>query len=104
MKKDHVPVQLRLLPDIAAELRNHVRKRGDIAAFVLASLLNTDLDKVPIPELSFGEQKPDTTNYLMHKTLLQRLRATAAARNCSMNALVNAAIAKYSRSLKTKRR
>ena len=102
MKKEHVPVHLRLMPEVAARFRDHIRKRGDVAALILASILETDLENVPLPEVTFVEQKPEKTNYHMPVTVFKRLQAVAAARKCSMNALLNGAIAKYTRRLQLK--
>ena len=102
MDKKTAAVHLRLLPEVADGFRDHVRRQGDVAALILAAILETDLENVPLPEvrLKFGEKKADHTFFSIPRNLLARLGAVAAARKCSVNALLNAAIAKYTRTLK----
>ena len=102
MAKKTASVHLRLLPEVAEGFRDHVRRQGDVAALILAAILETDLENIPLAEvrLKFGKGKADHTFFDIPRSLLARLRGVAAARKCSVNALLNAAIAKYTRALK----
>ena len=103
-KKDKVPVHLRLLPEIADSFRDHIRRRGDVEAFLLAAITETDLENIPLDELrlKFGERKGDHTVFKLPKALLTKVSAIASARKCSTNALLNGAIAGYAKALKLK--
>lgn len=104
MDKKTAAVHLRMLPDVAEGFRDHVRRQGDVTALILTAIQETDLDTIPVPALSFIDKKADHTFFKLPRNLLTRLGKTAAARRCSLNALLNAAIAKYIRDLKPKPR
>jgi predicted DNA-binding ribbon-helix-helix protein len=102
MGRDTVPVVIRLMPDVATGLREHVRRRGDVAALILGAVAEIDLLKVSIPTICFKEHGVETTVCNMPEQQYDALKKVAASRNCSVNALLNGAIDKHSRNLKRK--
>jgi hypothetical protein len=91
--KSPVPmVQIRLLPEIDAEFRKLISRRGDVRAVVMGMLEAVDLRSVALPEMLFRRSakkaKPTTIlNFPVDAHL--KLKRLAKDRGCSMNALMN---------------
>jgi hypothetical protein len=92
-------VYLRLLPEVDEAMRDHVRRRGDVAAFVTATAAGVDLCQIPLLEMSFHKEGPCETLCNIAANLDQKVRATAEKRGCSINRMWNSAIAAYVSSL-----
>ena len=98
--KERVTVVLRLLPDIDARLRAHIRRRGDVSAFVLAMLHSVDLWRVPVIRITFKEENAVSTACKLAANDYGELKRIARARQCSINALLNSAIGQYADTLR----
>jgi hypothetical protein len=85
---------VRLLPDLNDKLRRRLLYRGDLSSTV-AEAINAveDLEVVPLVNMGrVGEVDRTTTITLPTKTRA-KLQKAAVKRGCTMNALVNTAVA-----------
>lgn len=101
--KKRVTVVLRLLPDVDARLRTHIRRRGDVTSFIVGMLGTVDLWHVPVLSLTFKEEHPISTACKLTANEHSEVKRVAKARHCSINALMNSAIGQYADTLRTTR-
>ena len=83
---------LRLMVDVATALRAITMKRGDLPKVLVSMLEDTDLENVPLLDITF-EDGVETTLWIISKGNYNKLHRAAAQRGCSVNALVNSMIA-----------
>ena len=85
-------LSIRLMPKVWAGLRVYVRKRGDVNKLVLRALENANLVEIPLLRVDFSAGVEETS-CRVSKKIYKRIDDIAAKRGCSMNILVNSAIA-----------
>ena len=84
---------LRLMVDVASSLRAVISsKRGNLTKALGSMLEDTDLENVPLLEITF-EQGIEPTVWVISNGNYRKLHRAAAGRGCSVNALVNSMIA-----------
>ena len=86
-------LSLRVMPRVWEGLRQHVRKRGDVRNRIAEALESANLNEIPLLRVDFSEGAEDTS-CRVSKKLYKLVEDVAAKRGCSMNTLVNSAIAK----------
>lgn len=91
-KKPGKMLQIRLLPEIDAEFRKLISRRGDVRAVILTMFEVIDLKSVPLLEMLFRRSRKvakPTTLLNFPVELHSKMKRIAKARGCSMNALMN---------------
>jgi hypothetical protein len=100
MGEKTVPLHIRLMPDIDAAFREHIRHRGDVTKLILSMLKEVNLRKTIIPTICFGESGAEMTFCNLPEEKYMKLKRVAVSRGCSVNALLNSGIEEYTRLLK----
>jgi len=104
MSKNLATVPLRLMPEIDADMRNHVRRRGDLAKLITATLEHVPLTTVPLRPVHFAKEGASETLCKVPAKLYAKAKSTASERGCSVNTLMNSAIAAYSKTLSNQKK
>jgi hypothetical protein len=81
---------VRLLDEIDEPLRRKVRYQGDFQRFVIEAIETTDLGSAPLAVIR--NPKVRNTTIRVSEELFLRLSVAAAARDTSVNVLVNTAV------------
>lgn len=101
-KSKTVKMLVRLTSDLNDRVRTRFRYHGELSGLVVDALQNTDLQRVKLVELK-GVSRPGysengaltvrATTVTLPLTVQHELRKAAESRACSMNALMNSALA-----------
>jgi hypothetical protein len=102
MSENLATVGLRLMPEVDAEMRNHVRRRGDLAKLIAATLEGVDLAAIPLLQVTFAEEGASETLCKIPAKLYKKAKSTASERGVSTNCLLNSAINAYTKMLTKK--
>jgi hypothetical protein len=93
-------LHVRLLPSVDEGIREFLSRKGDLSNHVLQMFDTVDLETVRLPDMRAElardtESTSATTIDNFPDTYHRKLKRTAAARGCSMNALINGGIKEY---------
>src|SRR6266536_3133036 len=89
------PVGVRLLHTVDAYLRKKQRGKGDLSKLIMEALRRTDLRVVPLITIH-GKRQPTVakvTQIVMPQEIRQLIEHWSENRRCSMNELLNSALA-----------
>lgn len=99
MARQSCTVGIRLLPEIDIEMRNFVRRRGDVAKLIVAALESVKMESVSLLQLEFTAEPARGTVCVIPVKLYKQVKAIAFKRGVSANCLMNSAIRAYTKKL-----
>ncbi|AXC15962.1 hypothetical protein ACPOL_6752 (plasmid) [Acidisarcina polymorpha] len=89
-----------MIAEADMQLRDRIRRYGELAELVVLILKSVDLTTIPVLELTSDIRSLAQTTIELPAALHRRLKQIAAARGTSMNAMVNSAVLEYGKKKK----